>query len=238
MSDGSPKQESSLSPSEQPGELLSLLQLSQRSHDEGGMTLYNVVVSVPDSEDELLHEYCAYHPMAGPVRPDRVYNLQLSGANVTWEWSENAFDLASPGAYFQRPLTIDAAGRLAWSGPVARTAKKLPRPKPPTQMPAAAAAVLQRCLLPKDLVLKQERRTVGLDDEVKVLISHAGTNSSLEWIGESTAESQSVRSLNATVVQDNMVRIDFIYQTAENGSRHAINVSKFVQLGPIGIKWA
>ena len=47
---------------------LQLLQLSQRSHDEGGMTRYNVVASVTDSDDdELLHEYCAYHPMAGPV---------------------------------------------------------------------------------------------------------------------------------------------------------------------------
>ena len=29
---------------------------------------------------------------------------------------EIAFDLASPGAYFQRPLTVDDAGRLAWAG--------------------------------------------------------------------------------------------------------------------------
>ena len=34
-----------------------------------------------------------------------------------------------------------------------------------------------------------------------------------------------------------MVRIDFVYDTAENGSRHSVNVSKFVRLGTDGIEW-
>ena len=67
--------------------------LSQRKRDgDGGTTSYEVVVSRGAGDDEVQHEYCLYHPMAGPVKPHAVTDLHLDGVTVRWEWSENAFD--------------------------------------------------------------------------------------------------------------------------------------------------
>ena len=182
-------------------------------------------------DDELLHTYCSWHPMAGPVRPDCVADLELRGQDVTWEWSENAFDKASPGAFFRRTLTVDSDGRLAWAGSVVRTPKEIRRPAPP-----AAEEGGGRRLRACDLAVSSER-TSGFNDEVKLHVRHAGSGSCIEYVGESLAESQSIRGLQTTAVRGDMVRIDFVYDTAENGSCHSCNVSKFVQLGAGGIEW-
>ena len=99
------------------------LTLSQRvTRTDFGGDSHQVVVTRACTGDELSHEYCCYHPMAGPVRPDKVTNLRVDGDVIKWEWSENAFDLASPGAAFERPLSYERG--LAWAGPVVRTAKQ------------------------------------------------------------------------------------------------------------------
>jgi hypothetical protein len=209
-----------------------LLQLSQRSRGVGyGITEYNVVVTRIDTGEELLHGYAAYSPQAGPVRPDRVYNLRLCGTNVMWEWSENAFDLASPGACFSRPLTLNTDGQLDWAGPVVRTPKLRLALEPPT-----AVQQPTRPLRPAEIVVTTEWKS-GFNDEVKVLVSHAASASKLEWVGGSSAESQSLRALKKSVASDGMVRIEFVYHTSENGSSHAVNMTLFVQLGTAGIEW-
>ena len=221
---------------EPPVNFLDHLELSQRSQDEiDSVTNYCVVVTRTDNGDELLHIFCSYHPQAGPVRPDSVSNLQVvegKHPEITWEWSENSFDVASPGAYFKRPLTVDGAGRLAWAGPVVRTAKEKSRPKPPTTTTTSV-----RQLLLKDLVLKDECWTEGMsEDRVKIVVSYGGKT--IDWIGTSGAESQSITLLKATAVEaGKMARIDFNYYTAENGSKHASDMSLFVQLGADGIEW-
>ena len=97
---------------------------------------------VADTGDEVDHEFCCYHAIAGPVRPDAVTNLRVDAHDkdpllvVKWEWSENSFDLASPGACFERSLTYE--GGLAWAGPVTRTAKAAPKPPPVPPRPAIA----------------------------------------------------------------------------------------------------
>ena len=52
------------------------LTLSQRKQDGGyGTTEYVIVVT--GSADELVHDYCTTHPMAGNIRPDPVSDLRL-----------------------------------------------------------------------------------------------------------------------------------------------------------------
>ena len=93
------------------------LQLSQRIEDHGIADTYLVVVST--ASDELVHEFCAYSSAyGGPVRPDPVTGLRAEQidkgrATVKWEWSENSFELAAPGAYFERDVILDP---LAWAG--------------------------------------------------------------------------------------------------------------------------
>mmetsp|Transcript_19655 Transcript_19655/g.41096 ORF Transcript_19655/g.41096 Transcript_19655/m.41096 type:complete len:223 (-) Transcript_19655:216-884(-) len=210
------------------------LKLSQGSFkgDDCGLTQYRIIISCKDNNEEVLfHDYCSYHPQAGPVRPDAVTNLQLIGRNVTWEWSENSFDLASAGAIFQRPLATNAAGMLTWAGPVVRTAKEKDIPKPPN--PAASSMPL----LPRDLVVEDEYIS-GFNDDVKVHVTHARSNTKLTWDSKSDAESQSIRLLKTTAVKDGMVRIDFTHYMAESGSSHTVNMSLFVQLRADGIAWA
>jgi len=203
--------------------------LSQKKmKDDSGATSYCVVV-VRDDGAELAHEYCLYHPQAGPVRPDPVRNLRLeSNGIVKWEWSENSFDLASPGAHFERRLE---EGQLAWAGPVVRTPKQKPLPALPVDVGATAAALRK-----EDVHVRSEHKSVDGTDEVRVHISHAPTGSSLIWEGQSTAESQSVSQFKTSAVKG-LVMVEFVYRTAEDGNRHAYTEALFVKLGGSGLEW-
>ena len=206
------------------------LQLSQRTEDHGIADTYLVVVST--ASDELVHEFCAYSSAyGGPVRPDPVTGLRAEQidkgrATVRWEWSENSFDLASPGAYFERELTLDP---LAWAGPVRKTPKTKPvAPAPKVEIDAPLRAA--------DVAVKSEWRQNGCDDEWEIHVSHAATGTKLVWKGTSTAENQDIKKLRHVGV-DGLVRVDFVYYVGENGSNSASDRSLFVKLGPKGIEW-
>jgi len=215
--------------------LLSGVALTQRKQSgEYGCTDYVVVVehTRPDgTTEELLHEYCSYHPQAGPVRPDPVVRLHLDGASVKWEWSENAFDVASPGATFVRALTLDGAS-LAWAGPVLRMPKVKATPPVPN-LPAGALA-----LVVEDVTVETESSQQYGQDEVRVRVSHNPTGSSLLWNGTSTAESQSITGLRTSAAGGH-VMVQFEYRTAENGDRYASTVTLFVRrkAASDGIEW-
>ena len=206
------------------------LQLSQRIEDHGIADTYLVVVST--ASDELVHEFCAYSSAyGGPVRPDPVTGLRAEQidkgrATVRWEWSENSFDLASPGAYFERELTLDP---LAWAGPVRKTPKTKPvAPAPKVEIDAPLRAA--------DVAVKSEWRQNGCDDEWEIHVSHAATGTKLVWKGTSTAENQDIKKLRHVGV-DGLVRVDFVYYVGENGSNSASDRSLFVKLGGTGIEW-
>ena len=206
------------------------LELSQRTEDHGIADAYLVVVST--ASDELVHEFCAYSSAyGGPVRPDPVTGLRAEQidkgrATVRWEWSENSFDLASPGAYFEREVILDP---LAWAGPV----RKTPKTKPVAPAPKVAVS---RELHAKDVTVKSEWHQNGCDDEWEIHVSHAPTGSRLVWKGTSTAENQDIKKLRH-VGADGMVRIDFAYYVGENGNNSASDRSLFVKLGAKGIEW-
>merc|ERR1719487_2186135 len=149
------------------------LQLSQRTEDHGIADAYLVVVST--ASDELVHEYCLYSSAyGGPVRPDPVTSLRAEPtgggrATVRWEWSENSFDLASPGASFERDVILDP---LAWAGPV----RKTPKTKPVARAPKVEVS---RELRAADVAVKSEWRMNGCDDEWEIHVSHAATDRSL-----------------------------------------------------------
>ena len=207
------------------------LHLSQRvGPSDYGCDPYQVVVSTPNGE--LVHEYCLYSSAyGGPVRPDPVTGLRAEPtgggrATVKWEWSENSFDLASPGAYFARDVILDP---LAWAGPV----RKTPKTKPVA--PAPKVEVSQE-LRAADVAVKSEWRMNGCDDEWEIHVSHAPTGTRLVWKGTSTAEHQDVKRLSH-VEAEGMVRIDFVYYAGENGNNSASERSLFVKLGETGIEW-
>ena len=205
------------------------LQLSQRIEDHGIADVYLVVVST--AGDELVHEFCAYSSAyGGPVRPDPVTGLRAEldkgRATVRWEWSENSFDLASPGAYFERDVILEP---LAWAGPV----RKTPKTKPVA--PAPKVEVSQE-LRAADVAVKSEWRQNGCDDEWEIHVSHAPTGTRLVWKGTSTAENQNIKKLLHADV-DGVVRIDFVYYVGENGNNSASDRSLFVKLGETGLEW-
>ena len=206
------------------------LELSQRIVDHGIADAYLVVVST--ASDELVHEFCAYSSAyGGPVRPDPVTGLRAEQidrgrATVRWEWSENSFDLASPGAYFERDVILDP---LAWAGPVRKT------PKTKHVAPAPKVEVSQE-LHAKDIEVKSEWRMNDCDDEWEIHVSHAKSDTKLVWKGTSTAENQDIKRLRH-VGADGMVRIDFVYYCGENGSNSASDRSLFVKLGETGLEW-
>ena len=209
------------------------LQLSQRvGPSDYGCDPYQVVVSTANGV--LVHEYCLYSSAyGGPVRPDAVTGLRAEQidkgrATVRWEWSENSFDLASPGAHFERDVIVEE-GRLAWAGPVRKTPKtKAVAPAPKVEIGAPLRAA--------DVAVKSEWRMNGCDDEWEIHVSHAATGTKLVWKGTSTAENQDVKKLRH-VQADGMVRIDFVYYCGENGSNSASDRSLFVKLGETGIEW-
>ena len=215
--------------------------LSQRKRDgDGGTTSYEVVVSRGAGDDEVQHEYCLYHPMAGPVKPHAVTGLHLDGVTVRWEWSENAFDLASPGAFFARRLKAGRGGipavPLAWAGEVVRTPKEIIRPAVPAGCtpPAGSGALLAA----GDVLASSEHWTDYGDDHVKVVVSHAASGSWLEWLGTSTAENQSIRSLKTRAADKaGFVWVEFVYTISENGDRRACNEALLVTLREGKLAW-
>ena len=206
------------------------LELSQRTEDHGIADAYLVVVST--ASDELVHEFCAYSSAyGGPVRPDPVTGLRAEPtgggrATVRWEWSENSFDLASPGASFERDVILDP---LAWAGPV----RKTPKTKPSAPAPKVEVS---RELRARDVAVKSEWRMNGCDDEWEIHVSHAATGTKLVWKGTSTAENQDIKKLSH-VDAGGVVRIDFVYYVGENGNNSASDRSLFVKLGPKGLEW-
>jgi len=222
------------------------LSLSQRAagNDYGG-TDYFVVVSSSNEGGgtaELQHEYCSTHPQAGPIRPDKVTDLrvepsadpQLSGGVVKWEWSENAFDQASPGAWFERTLaSLTDGAPLAWAGDVVRTPKpKARRPSPPVAEPGALPLLLAD--VRADSIYTNEYG----EDRVAVHVRHAPSGSSLTWEGTSDAKNQSLSQFSTSIV-DGAVAIEFVYRTGENGSWHSSNMCLYVRLGAgAKLEWA
>ena len=207
------------------------LQLSQRvGPSDYGCEPYQVVVST--ASDELVHEYCLYSSAyGGPVRPDPVTGLRAEPtgggrATVRWEWSENSFDLASPGAYFERDVILEP---LAWAGPV----RKTPKTKPVARAPKVEIGATLRAA---DVAVRSEWRMNGCDDEWEIHVSHAATGTKLVWKGTSTAENQDIKKLSHADV-DGVVRIDFAYYVGENGNNSASDRSLFVKLGETGIEW-
>ena len=206
------------------------LQLSQRTEDHGIADAYLVVVST--ASDELVHEYCAYSSAyGGPVRPDAVTGLRAEQiekgrATVRWEWSENSFDRASPGAYFERDVILEP---LAWAGPV----RKTPKTKPVAPAPKVEVS---RELRAADVAVNSEWRQNGCDDAWEIHVSHAATGTKLVWKGTSTAENQDIKKLRHVEV-DGVVRMDFVYYCGENGSNSSSDRSLFVKLGPKGLEW-
>jgi len=212
------------------------LQLSQRIEDHGIAETYLVVVST--ASDELVHEFCAYSSAyGGPVRPDPVTGLRAEQidkgrATVRWEWSENSFDLASPGAYFERDVILEE-GRLAWDGKVRKTPKTKPvAPAPKVEVSQEVSQELRAATV----TVKSEWRQNGCDDEWEIHVSHAPTGTRLVWKGTSTAENQNIKKLLHADV-DGIVRIDFVYYVGENGNNSASDRSLFVKLGAKGIEW-
>ena len=133
-----------------------------------GFTEYVVVVgrkALDGSTEELLHEYCTYHSQAGPIRPDPVTSLRIEGSTVKWEWSENSYDLASPGAFFERPLTM-TGDSLAWSGPEVRAPKVRPARIVP-ELPNGAPAL--------SLEAVTVHTETSANDEVRVHVTHNPT---------------------------------------------------------------
>ena len=193
-----------------------------------GCDPYQVVVSTANG-DELVHEYCLYSSAyGGPVRPDPVTGLRAEPtgggrATVKWEWSENSFDLASPGASFERDVIVKKKAASRGRGPCARRRRRSPsRPRRRSRVSQTLRAA--------DVAVKSEWRQNGCDDEWEIHVSHAPTGSRLVWKGTSTAENQDIKKLRHADA-DGMVRIDFVYYAGENGNNSASDRSLFVKLG-------
>ena len=191
------------------------------------MVEYSIVVTSESSE--LVHEYCSYHPMAGPVRPDAVKELRLEGDTVRWFWSENSYDKSSSGANFERRLAL-TDGRLIWAGPVVRN----PNARASPVLPAVSAGESLRL---EDTQVESKWWRDLLDDKVAIHVKHTPSGSLLEWDGTSTAENQTIDRLQTRVV-NGLLHIAFVYRTSENGDRRASNCDLFVKLGDAGLEWA
>ncbi len=210
--------------------------LAQRMRSQpDGCDSYCVVATRTDTGDEVDHEFCCYHAIAGPVRPDAVTNLRVEAHDkdpllvVKWEWSENSFDLASPGACFERPLTYE--GGLAWAGPVTRTSKAAPKP-PPIPDTAAQGAALRVC----DLSIEDKWSSNYGNDEVKIIATHQPSGSCVQWDGGSTAENQSIRELRRSE-ENGFVRVTWVYDVSENGSGSANRMYGVLQLAGGRLQW-
>lgn len=204
------------------------LELSQATR-EGDCGIKEYCIVVTGEASELVHNYCSYHSMAGPVRPDCVTQLHLEGDMVKWFWSENSFDLASAGAYFERQVALKD-GKLVWAGPVVRT----PKVRAQAVAPVSAGPPLRL----EDMRVQAQWKQQHGNDEVSIHFAHAPSGSVLVWDGTSTAENQSIDQLRTSVV-NGLLHVEFVYRTAENGSRHASNWDLFVKLGDGNLlEWA
>lgn len=190
-------------------------------------------IVVKGETTELVHEYCSYHGMAGPVRPHKVDELRLEGNIVKWEWSENSYDVSSAGAKFERQLAFED-GTLAWAGPVRRTPKVKAKPVPPAvSQPTGVRS--GPALQHEDIQVEDKHwRDMG-GDNVAIHITHTPSGSALVWDGDSTAENQSLSRLKSSVV-DGLLHIEFVYFMSENGDRHSSDKSLFVKLGSDGLE--
>ena len=206
-------------------------ELSQLKRDGGyGIDEYVIVVRLKHQASELVHEYCSYHPMAGPVKPDAVRELRLEDNMVRWFWSENAYDKASPGAYFERPLVLEY-GKLAWAGPVVRTPKVREQVVPPAVQPAG-----QEALRLEDMQV-DSKWWKEYDDKVAIECTHIPTGSVLVWNGTSMAENQTIDQLKTSVTVNGLLHVEFVYRTSENGDHHASHWDLFVKRRAAGIEW-
>jgi len=213
--------------------------VSQRKENNVSFGGTSYLVCVASRGQEIQHEYCLYHPQAGPVRPDPVTSLRLEDGILRWDWSENSYDLASPGASFERPVNIrcgdgDAKVTLEWGGSVVRTPKVRPEAAVPDHLPPAEAE-----LSPGDVEVTSEWTSGCGGDEVKVIVAHPKSASRLEWEGTSTAENQSIRDLRAREAGDKpgYVFIEFVYSVSENGLKSASNMALLARLEGGSLRW-
>jgi hypothetical protein len=245
----------------------SSIELSQRKQDaDMGCVDYVIVVGrmAPDrSREELLHTYCTYHSMAGPVRPDPVRNLRIEDGKVKWEWSENSYDKASPGACFERPLMGDNrnnmteefptsatslvacatpsqkglphATPLAWAGPAVRVPKVKSAPKVP-ELPKSGQREWPKLAVEAVTV----RTESPANDERRVRVTHKPTGKDIIWEGTSTAEFQSISGMRCSSSADGQVVVQFNYFCSENGDTHCPTITLVVRslAGGNGIEWA
>lgn len=165
--------------------------------------------------------------MAGPIRPDAVTRLRLeivdSELVVKWEWSENSFDLASPGALFERPITVKD-DRLAWAGLCkSQKRQRLKRVVPPPVEPLTEAEAVY--------VLNLTHHVQG----ESLIIRHGPSGSTAEY--EGPAEDN--RYQNVTFTQDGAyVRLEFLMRCSENGDKSVRNVTRFLKLKDGRLSWA
>ena len=207
---------------------LPAMELSQANRD-GVCGIEEYCIVVTSEASELVHSYCSYHSMAGPVRPDRAQHLHLAGDMVKWFWSENSFDKASAGAYFERQVAFED-GKLAWAGPAVRT----PKVRAKAVTPVSTGPPLR---LEDMQVQSKWEQTYGFD-KVAIHFAHAPSGSVLVWDGTSTADNQTIDQLQTSVV-DGLLHVEFVYRTSENGDHHASNWNLFVKLGDGGLlEWA
>jgi len=213
--------------------MLATVTLTQEVRDGAYGCEHSYIVVKSKGACELTHDYCTYHPMAGPVRPDTVEHLRLEGDVVKWSWSENAFDLASTGADFERRLTLDGRGALKWASPAQRTPKVRLKAVPPSVSQSACTTGLALCRADVQVDSKWWR---DYDDHVAIHITHTPSKAVLVWDGDSTAENQSITGLKQDFV-DGLLHIQFAYRTSENGNHFASNRDLYVRFGCKGLEF-
>merc|ERR1711879_1110310 len=164
--------------------------------------------------------------MAGPVRPDPVTCLAVeedtSGLAVKWEWSENSFDLASPGASFRRPVCLKG-GILAWAGPCMSVKKVKPvLVKPPPSAPLAAAEEVCSAHLIYD--------ARGED----LLVKHVPSSSVVEYSGSAEFNTYQIVTFSQA---GGYARVEFRVRWKESGERGVSEITRFLKLSDGRLAW-
>merc|ERR1712167_29216 len=112
-------------------------------------------------------------------------------ATVKWEWSENSFDRASPGAYFERDVILDP---LAWAGDVRKTPKTkpvAPAPKVDVSHAATGTKLVWKGTSTAENQDVKKLRHVDVDGVVRIDFVY--------YCGENGSNSASDRSLFVTL---------------------------------------